>query len=159
MAALAAGERTEATVYLAGGATAVLMGWRGTTIDVDIRIEPDADLLLRRLPEIKERLQINVELASPMDFLPALPGWQDRSPFIARHAGLTFRHVDLYAQALSKVERGHAQDRSDVEAMLERNLIERQRALEFYAAIEPELYRFPAIDPDSLRRSVEVAFA
>lgn len=32
--------RQPATVYLVGGATAVLEGWRSTTIDIDLRIEP-----------------------------------------------------------------------------------------------------------------------
>ena len=37
---------------------------------------------------------------------------------------MTFRHYDLYAQALAKVERGHARDLADVEAMLERGLVD-----------------------------------
>ena len=43
-------------ICLTGGATAVLEGWRAATIDVDVRFEPDADELLRALPELKERL-------------------------------------------------------------------------------------------------------
>lgn len=54
-----------ATVYLTGGATAVLMGWRDATIDVDLKLVPDRDELLRLLPALKEELEINVELASP----------------------------------------------------------------------------------------------
>lgn len=158
MQGLAAGENVEATVYLAGGATAVLLGWRTTTIDVDIRLEPDSDELLRRIPPLKEELELNVELASPLDFLPAPPGWRDRSPLIQQHAAISFRHMDLYAQALSKVERGHAQDQADVEAMLARGLIEPQQALELFSDMEPELYRFPAVDPAGLRRRVETAF-
>ena len=59
-----------ARVYLAGGATALLHGWRGSTIDVDIKIVPDVDRLFRAMPKIKERLQLNDELASPDDFIP-----------------------------------------------------------------------------------------
>jgi hypothetical protein len=47
--------------------------------ELDIRIVPESDALLRAIPGLKEKLSINVELASPEDFLPALPGWQDRS--------------------------------------------------------------------------------
>ncbi len=32
--------RAEARVYLTGGATAVLQGWRETTIDIDLKIDP-----------------------------------------------------------------------------------------------------------------------
>jgi hypothetical protein len=35
-------------VYLTGGSTAVIEGWRETTIDVDLRFEPD----LYRYPAI-----------------------------------------------------------------------------------------------------------
>lgn len=154
MAALASGERVETTVYLTGGATAVLFGWRATTIDVDLRIDPESDALLRRIPQLKEALDLNVELASPLDFLPQLPGWQERSPIIEQHAGVVFRHFDPYSQALAKVERGHAQDQADVMAMIDAGLVEPARALELYAAAEPELYRFPAVEPAELRREV-----
>jgi hypothetical protein len=141
--------------YLAGGATAVLEGWREATIDVDIRLEPEQDALLRALPELKERLELNIELASPADFIPLPPGWEERSLFVVREGRLSFRHIDPYAQALSKLERGHARDGEDVAAMMERGLVEPARLLELYGAIEPELYRFPAIDPTSFRAEVE----
>lgn len=62
-------------IYLVGGATAVLEGWRGTTIDIDFKLVPDSDKLLRELPRLKDKLEINVELASPDEFIPELPGW------------------------------------------------------------------------------------
>jgi hypothetical protein len=62
-------------IYLTGGSTAVIEGWRATTIDVDLRFEPEQDELLREL----------------------------------------------------------------------------------YDAIEPELYRYPAIDPPTFRHKVEAA--
>ena len=82
-----------------GGATAVLRGWRDSTIDIDLKAIPDTDELLRRLSALKERLEVNVELASPDDFIPALPGWQERSRFIQQEGKLTFLHYDFYAQA------------------------------------------------------------
>jgi hypothetical protein len=148
----------EVTAYLTGGATAVLYGWRSTTIDVDIRLEPDDDRLLRALPELKERLDINIELAAPTDFIPELPGWRDRSPFIAQEHRLIVRHFDPYSQALAKLERDHPTDRLDVAAMLERGLIEPGRAVDLYGAIEPQLYRYPAIDPAAFRARVERVF-
>jgi hypothetical protein len=147
----------ETLVYFTGGATAVLMGWRASTIDADIHLAPESDALLRAIPELKERLQINVELASPAHFIPELPGWRDRSPFIAREGRVSFHHYDFYAQALSKIERGHTQDRVDVAELLARGLVEPARLRELYDAIEPELYRYPALDGPSFRRAVEAA--
>jgi hypothetical protein len=51
-------------IYLTGGASAVLEGWRGSTADVDLRFEPDLDEMLRELPGLKESLGVNIELAS-----------------------------------------------------------------------------------------------
>jgi hypothetical protein len=149
--------KADATLYLVGGATAVLYGWRPTTIDVDIHLEPEADELLRAIPVLKDALEINVELASPADFIPELPGWRDRSPFVDRLGHLTVRHFDPYAQALAKLERGHELDLTDVRELLARGLVVPERARELFAAIEHELYRYPAVDPRAFRRRVEAA--
>jgi hypothetical protein len=157
MKALGRAADRPAQVYLTGGATAVLYGWRASTIDVDMKMVPDLDRVFRIIPEIKERLHLNVELASPDDFIPVREGWEDRSPFIAQEGPLVFRHFDLYAQALSKIERGHAQDEGDVRELFDRGLVDRARLLEYFSAVEPRLYRYPAIDPAVFRRAVERA--
>lgn len=41
--------------------------------------------------------------------------------------------------------------------MIERGLIEPARLRELYDAIEPELFRYPAIDPSAFRRKVDDA--
>ena len=146
-----------ARVYFTGGVTAVLHGWRDATIDVDLKIVPDLDRIFRAIPDIKERLHLNVELAAPDDFIPVREGWVDRSPFILREGPLDFHHFDLYAQALSKMERGHAQDLRDVQEMFERGLIEPDKIREYFAAIEPRLYRYPAVDAASFRAAVDDA--
>lgn len=144
----------EGRIYLTGGASAVLLQWRETTLDVDIRIIPDDGRVLRAIPRLKERLNINVELASPADFIPELHGWQERSPFIVREQDLSFHHFDFYSQALAKIERGHRKDIADVQSMLSSGLVMPQALLTFFSDIEPELYRYPAIDPAGFRRAV-----
>ena len=158
MRALAEAAEAVARVYFTGGATAVLIGWRPSTIDVDIKIVPEHDHLFRAIPRIKETLQINVELACPADFIPVPPGWEDRSLFITSEGRLSFQHFDLYAQALAKLERSHTLDIADVLEMLRRGLVEPARAWQYFQAIEADLYRFPAVDPRSFRRAVEQAF-
>jgi hypothetical protein len=150
--------QVDGRIYLTGGATAVLFGWRETTIDVDIKLIPDRDEILREIPRLKEALNLNVELAAPSDFIPLPPGWEDRSPLIRKEGKLSFHHFDLVAQALSKVERGHDQDIRDVRKMLTTGLVNPAEALIQFEAIEPELYRFPAIDPASFRKAVEDLF-
>jgi hypothetical protein len=100
-------------------------------------------------------LDINIELASPSDFIPEVPGWRDRSRVIQREGPLDFYHYGFYAQCLSKIERGHATDRADVASMIGAGLVDRRRLGELFAAIEPELYRYPAIDAADFRRRVD----
>ncbi len=142
-------------MYLTGGATAVLEGWRPSTVDVDIRFEPDTDAALRAIAELKERLQVNVELASPLDFLPPLEGWHERSRFRFRSGNLEVFDFDPYSQALSKLQRGFDLDLRDVADMIRSGQVEPTRLLELFDGIEPELFRFPAVDPARLREAVE----
>jgi hypothetical protein len=143
-------------IYLTGGSTAVLEGWREATIDVDLRFEPETDELLRELPALKERLGINIELASPPDFIPELPGWRERSPLVFQDGRIAVHHFDFYSQALSKIERGFEQDLADVRSMLASALVERPRLRALYDAIEPDLYRYPAINPPAFRRKLDL---
>jgi len=155
MKALGSGVTEPARVYLVGGASSVLLGWRDSTIDVDLKFVPENDEILRKLPSLKERLQLNIELASPDDFIPQLPGWQERSRFIRQEGKLTFLHYDFYAQALAKIERGHEIDRQDVHDLINSNLIESKRLLDLFSQIEDLLYRYPALDAASFRQAVE----
>ncbi len=158
MTALARHATTEVDVFLVGGTSAVLVGWRATTIDVDLVIRPESDAMLRAIPMLKEQLRLNVELASPDLFIPVPPGWEQRSPVVARIGRVTFRHYEFVAQALAKIERGHARDLADVHAMTAHGLINAADVHAQFARMEPELFRFPAIDPPSFRRAVEAVF-
>jgi hypothetical protein len=132
-------------------------GWRETTIDVDLRFEPETDEMLRELSALKERLDINIELASPPDFIPELPGWRERSPLVFREGRIAVHHFDLYSQALAKIERGFDHDLTDLRSMLENGLVEPSCMRALYDEIEPELYRYPAIDPAEFRRRLNLA--
>lgn len=142
-------------MYLTGGATAVLEGWRASTVDIDVRFDPDSDEALTRIRDLKNELSVNVELASPLDFLPALPEWQQRSRFLFREGNLEVFDFDLYSQALSKLERGFDLDLKDVASMVQSGQVEPAILLQFFEAIEPALFRFPAVDPATLRAAVE----
>jgi hypothetical protein len=155
MRAIAAEAREPGRVYITGGASAVLRGWRVSTVDVDITIVPENDRILRAIPEVKERLKVNVELASPADFVPPLPGWEERSAFIAREGPISFHHFDFYMQALSKLERAHHKDLLDVDSMVRDGLVDPKRLRVLFEEVASSLYRYPAIDPPTLRAAVE----
>ena len=146
---------TGTRMYLTGGATAVLEGWRESTVDIDVRFEPDADAALERIRDLKEELSLNVELASPLDFLPPLGGWRDRSCFRFREGNLEVFDFDPYSQALSKLERGFELDLEDVRSMVASGQVDPIRLVELFDEIEAELYRFPAVDPATLKAAVK----
>lgn len=154
LVALARAARRPATVYLVGGATAVIEGWRDSTVDIDLRLEPDHDELLRAIAVLKDELSINVELASPDLFVPVAPGWPERSPWVMTEGQLTIRHFDLTAQALAKIERGHTRDMMDVAAMLDRGLITRAGVVTAFEQVADQVYRFPALDAASFGSAV-----
>ncbi len=53
-----------------------------------------------------------------------------------------------------ELERGHGKDLLDAGHMLRDGLIKSDELLRLLTAIEPELYRFPAVDPHSFRSAV-----
>ena len=156
MKALGSGARNPARVFLVGGATAVLLGWRDSTIDIDLKAVPEGDNILRQLSALKDRLEVNIELASPDNFIPELPGWEDRSQFIRQEGKLTFLHYDYYSQALAKIERGHETDLRDTKQMIDNDLVDPVRLLELFSAIENDIARYPALNAGSFRRAVEL---
>lgn len=120
-------------------------------MDIDVRVEPDTGDVLRAISELKDAVDVNVELASPADFLPELPDWRGRSRFLFRAGALEVFDFDPYSQALSKIERGFDLDLEDARQMIASGLVEPGRLWELFERIEDELYRFPAVDPEGLR--------
>ena len=149
--------RSDGRIYMVGGSSAVLVGWRETTVDIDLKLDPEPGGVFEAIARAKEALNINVELAAPDDFIPALPGWRERSRFIDRFGPIDYYHYDFHAQALAKIERGHEQDLADVKAMGSLGLVRRTRLIELFESIESLLVRYPAIDPPSFRDRVHRA--
>jgi hypothetical protein len=141
-------------VYLVGGATALLHGWRPTTADVDVKLDPEPAGAFEAIAKLKNELDLNIELAAPDEFIPPVPGWRERSAFIAQHGDVTFLHYDFRAQALAKIERGHDRDLADVQAMLRDGLVTTEELEDAFAAIERDLVRYPRIDPEAFEASL-----
>ncbi len=140
-------------LYLAGGAALVHGGLRGegaTTVDIDLRLdvsdESAAESLIRQL---MRQLGINVELASPADFIPLPADWEARSPFVGRYGNTDVFYFDYYTLALSKIARGTSRDLNDVALLAQNRLIQRKDLEAAYQQILPQLGhgRFFNIDP------------
>jgi hypothetical protein len=144
-------------VFLVGGGTAVWSGWRPASVDVDIHA--DREEVLRDIQAIKERLDINVELARPEHFVPALPGTDDRHVFIETIPPVSFYHYDPYAQALSKVVRGFDRDLVDARHFVESGMVEPEKLRKLVERIpESEFSRYPHLARRDLLAAID-AFA
>jgi hypothetical protein len=143
---LGSGATSKGNCYLTGGATAVLIGWRETTVDVDLKFDPEPEGVFEVIPQLKTDLKVNVELASPDDFIPEMQGWRERSKSIGQFDKVAVFHYDFISQALAKLERGHGKDLDDVKQMLARGLISKEGLARGIEEIRPRLKRYPAID-------------
>lgn len=152
---LGASARNPGVCFITGGSSALLVGWRETTIDVDLKFDPEPAGVFEAIPALKRSLHINVELAAPSDFLPPLDQWRERSRFIDKFGQLEVFHYDFLSQALSKLERGHAKDLLDVTEMVRRKLVTPESLLAQSEAIRPGLIRYPGVDEDSFIRRVK----
>ncbi|HIL71021.1 MAG TPA: hypothetical protein EYG38_14385 [Verrucomicrobia bacterium] len=141
-------------VYLTGGATALLKGWRSMTIDIDLKADPEPNGFFEAIAELKNELDLNVELAAPDQFIPELPAWKERSEFICREGLIDFYHYDLYSQALSKIERNHERDRMDINSMVQSGELDRKKLFNLFQEIKSALIRYPAIEPSVFEKAV-----
>ncbi len=145
-------------VYIVGGGTAVLAGWRAATIDADLYA--DRDEVFRDVQAIKDRLQLNIEFVRPEQFVPPLAGTDERHLFIERVGNIDFFHYDPYAQLLSKIVRGFRKDLLDAEQFLRSGMVEAERFLGLVREIPESAYaKYPNLSRDSVLSAVEEFFA
>ena len=141
-------------VFLVGGGTAVLEGWRESSIDADLYAAQED--IFRDVQAIKERLQLNIELVRPEDFVPPLTGSEDRHVFIETIGRVSFYHYDPYAQLLSKVVRGFARDLADARALVEKGLVDPDRFRKLVQAIPYTAYSsYPRLSSRGVQAAVD----
>ncbi|MEP7357243.1 MAG: DUF6036 family nucleotidyltransferase, partial [Anaerolineales bacterium] len=115
---------------------------RERTIDIDIvfEIPPQThDAFIGAVRNLIVRLNVNIEEASPGDFIPLPAGYADRHEFIGRFGQLDVFHFDLYSVALSKVGRGREQDYEDVLSLLSQRRISWKKLKGYFEEILPTI--------------------
>ncbi|MBI4785704.1 MAG: hypothetical protein HY782_01480 [Chloroflexi bacterium] len=151
--------RRPGRIYLVGGTTMVYEGWRAQSLDVDLtfEVEPaDHDAIMQTIRELKDQLALNVEEASPGDFIPLPAGYRDRAEYVGRYGQLDVFHFDLYSTALSKIARGAEEDLSDVLALLRAGRLELAALEQRYQEIRPQFAtRSLKPDPKELDRNFQ----
>jgi sugar phosphate isomerase/epimerase len=148
------------SLYLAGGAMLVYQGFRPRTVDIDYRVdlgEGDDTLFIRALRAAQKVVPVNVEPASPADFIPLPAGWRERCRFLAQEGGLAICAFDPVSTALAKIERGHERDIDDVLALCRAGVIGVEQIVAAFEEIAPriETEALPRITEEDFRRKVE----
>lgn len=117
--------RQPGRLYLVGGAAMVHRGIRpGQTLDIDIQITVDPANLTAQIAQLKQRLNMNIEFASPADFMPLPAQWETRSEFLKRYGQVDVFYFDWYSIALSKMQRANRQDVVDVQLLVRQGFID-----------------------------------
>jgi hypothetical protein len=152
--ARSAGKDGHYNVYLVGGGTAVLEGWRASSVDADLYAARDD--IFRDVQAIKERLQLNIELVRPEHFVPPLQGSAGRHVFIETVGRVSFYHYDPCAQLLSKIVRGFERDLADARSFVSSGMVDIEQFRGLVRAI-PELAwsKYPRHSPVAVRKAVD----
>jgi hypothetical protein len=141
-------------VCFVGGGTAVYLGWRRSSNDVDVHSEQD--VVFRDIQEIKEALNINIEFARPEDFVPPLNGSVDRHVFIDTVGPISFFHYDPYAQLLSKVVRGFKRDFDDASQFVRSGMVDPATLRSLVKEIPDSAFaRYPALSRTAVENAVD----
>ncbi|HEU0002081.1 MAG TPA: DUF6036 family nucleotidyltransferase [Ktedonobacteraceae bacterium] len=138
-------------LYLVGGAALVHMGVRsGFTQDIDVQVSgADEGDLIVAIQRMIERMQINVEFASPVDFIPLPKQWEAHARFVGRYGMIDVFYFDFYSIALSKMERGNSRDIADVQLLVQQSIITLDELDNAYQEVLAQLGkgRYPRITP------------
>ena len=141
-------------VYFVGGGTAVYVGWRPSSVDVDLFSREES--VFRDIQGIKERLNVNIEFVRPEHFVPALRGTASRHVFIETVGRVSYYHYDPYAQVLSKVVRGFERDLDDACQFARSGMIDTEKLRALVHAISDSAYaKYPNLSPRAVRQAVD----
>jgi hypothetical protein len=114
--------------YLVGGSVLVDLGLHEATLDIDYVVQADDPRALaefeRRLPHLKDELNVNVEPASPADFMPIPAGALGRSRYLRAYGRVSLYHYDYTTLALAKIARSAERDLADVELLLRSGVVD-----------------------------------
>ena len=139
-------------LYLVGGAALVHAGVRpGFTQDIDIQVGGvnEGDLIVG-IQRLIQQMQINIEFASPGDFIPLPSQWETHAQYVGRYGQIEVFYFDFYSIALSKIERGTTRDIEDVKLLVQQQRIALDELDAAYQEVLAQLGkgRYPKITPE-----------
>lgn len=123
----------------------------GFTQDIDIQVSgANEGELIVAIQRLIQRMQINVEFASPGDFIPLPSQWETHAQYVGRYGSIDVFYFDFYSIALSKIERGNTRDIADVRLLVQKGIITLDELDAAYQQVLTQLGkgRYPRITPE-----------
>lgn len=143
--------RKRGRLYLVGGAALVHLGLRsGLTQDIDVQVGgANEGELIVAIQQLIQQMQINVEFASPGDFMPLPSQWEAHARYVGRYGQIDVFYFDFYSIALSKIERGNDRDIADVKLLVQQGVITLSELDAAYQEVLAQLGkgRYPRVTP------------
>jgi hypothetical protein len=146
--------------YLVGGSVMVDLGHRGSTLDIDYVATSDDPTALEELERsiraLKEELDVNVEPASPADFLPIPRSVLDRSRFVGRRGQMDIYYYHLPSQVIAKVARGLELDLADAEQLIRTGEVAWTEVEATWQEIRSSPTGWLRYEPDEIEQRIQV---
>lgn len=116
----------------------------------------EGDLIVA-IQQLIQRMQINVEFASPADFMPLPSQWEMHAKYVGRYGLVDVFYFDFYSTALSKIARGNSRDIADVRLPVQQGIINLQELDAAYPEVLAQLGqgRYPRITPQRFFRALQ----
>ena len=146
--------------YLVGGSVMIDLGLRSATLDIDFAADADDPAALTELEPaivaLKNELDVNVEPASPSDFLPIPAGVRDRSRFVERFGQLDVYYYDLTSLIIAKVARAYEQDLSDAELLVRSGQVSWDAVTRTWALMKVSTTGWLRYEPADIERRLDI---
>lgn len=147
-------------IYLVGGTVVVDFGLRKATVDIDYAVRADdAEAIAefeRLVPELKNSLDVNVEPASPEDFMPVRRGAIEKSRYVRTCGTVDVYYYDAVSTVLAKVARGSQRDLADVETFVESGLVNWDEVEEAWREVRERPTGWLRYTPDEIDQRLDV---
>jgi hypothetical protein len=105
---------------------------------------------------LKEELDVNVEPASPADFLPIPPSVLDRSRFVERHGKVDVYYYHLPTLVIAKAARGLELDLADAEQLVRTGEVEWSDVDSTWREIRSSPIGWLRHEPDEVERRLQL---
>jgi hypothetical protein len=152
--------RRPVRLYLVGGSVMIDLGLRVATLDIDYEAQADDPEALAELEQairvLKNELDVNVEPASPGDFLPVLPHVYSYSRYVGRFGQVSVYYYHLASMVVAKAARAYEQDLDDAERLLTTGEVSWQEVADTWREMRTSPTGWLRYEPDDIERRLNV---